>query len=127
MNLLKLIRNQWDRTAAVALVLGGLVALLVGWIAVSGTILTFEQIPYVLSGGMLGVCLIAIGATLWLSADLRDEWSKLDRLEEAVRDVGIREPDVREADVREAETPPATGDAPRSGNDRRPVRVSAES
>ena len=27
-----------------------------------------------------------VGATLWLSADLRDEWRKLDSIEEALRD-----------------------------------------
>jgi hypothetical protein len=80
----KLLRYQWDRTLAIGLVVGGLVAVVVAWILASDTILTFEQIPYLMSGGLTGVCLVAIGATLWLSADLRDEWRKLDRLEEAV-------------------------------------------
>ena len=39
------------------------------------------QIPYILSGGVLGIILVGIGATGWLSADLRDEWRKLDDLE----------------------------------------------
>jgi len=80
----KLLRYQWDRTVAVGLVVGGLVAVVVAWVLASNTILTFEQIPYLMSGGLIGVCLVAVGATLWLSADLRDEWRKLDRLEEAV-------------------------------------------
>jgi hypothetical protein len=84
MNLIKLCRNQWDRTLAIALVVGGFVALLVGWLAVSDTIFTFEQIPYVISGGLLGVCLIALGCASWVSADLRDDWRKMDRLEAAV-------------------------------------------
>lgn len=84
MNLVKLCRNQWDRTLAIALVVGGFAALLVGWLAVSGTIFTFEQIPYVISGGLLGVCLIALGCASWVSADLRDDWRKMDRLEAAV-------------------------------------------
>ncbi|HMC79090.1 MAG TPA: hypothetical protein VKO35_00895, partial [Acidimicrobiia bacterium] len=29
-----------------------------------------------------GLFLLGVGATLWHSADLRDEWRKLDRLEE---------------------------------------------
>lgn len=122
MNLHNLLRNQWDRAAAAALVVGGLVALLVGWIAVTDTILTFEQIPYLMSGGLLGVCLVVLGATLWLSADLRDEWRKLDRLEEAVREAA-----VGETDVREATTPASAGEDAGAPDGRRRLRVSAES
>lgn len=85
-NVVKLLTGQWDRAAAVALVLAGLVAVVIGWVAVSDTILTFEQIPYLMSGGLVGVCLVVLGSTLWVSADLRDEWRKLDRLEETLRD-----------------------------------------
>src|SRR5918998_5170084 len=84
MNLIKLCRNQWDRTLAIFLVVGGFVALLVGWLAVSDTIFAFEQIPYMISGGLLGVSLIALGCASWVSADLRDDWRKMDRLEAAV-------------------------------------------
>lgn len=97
MNLIKLCRNQWDRTLAIVLVVGGFVALVVGWLAVSDTIFTFEQIPYVISGGLLGVCLIALGCASWVSADLRDDWRKMDRLEaavEALRSVEIERPAI---------------------------------
>jgi hypothetical protein len=108
--LAKLLRYQWDRTVAVGLVLGGLVAVVVAWVLASGTILTFEQIPYLMSGGLIGVCLVAVGATLWLSADLRDEWRKLDRLEEAVLGTGRHEIDATEL----AQPPPAgAADQPR--------------
>ena len=30
--------------------------------------------------------LLGVGAMLWLSADLRDEWRKLDRIEQAIRE-----------------------------------------
>jgi hypothetical protein len=112
--LLKLLRYQWDRAVAVGLVVGGLVAVVVAWILASGTILTFEQIPYLMSGGLIGVCLVAVGATLWLSADLRDEWRKLDRLEQAVLGDG------REVDATDAATAPAR---PSAG---RPVHAAAE-
>jgi len=121
MKLLKLVRNQWDRTAAIALAAGGLVALIVGWVAVRHTIFTFEQIPYVMSGGLLGVCLVALGATLWLSADLRDEWRKLDRLEEAVRDGRLSAGEPREIAL---PADPGESDAPASA---RRLRVSADS
>jgi hypothetical protein len=82
-NFARLVRTQWDRAGAAALVAAGLIALLLGWIGMSGTVLTFQQLPYLLSGGLLGFSLITVGAALWLSADVRDEWRKIDRLEAA--------------------------------------------
>jgi len=77
MDFLTLVRNQWDRVAAwVAIVLGALL-LLLGWLGVSDALLPTEQVPYIVSGGLGGICLIGIGVMLWLSADLRDEWSEL--------------------------------------------------
>ncbi len=81
MDLRSWLRAQWDRVAAIGLSLAGLVALVLGWYGVSGEKLPAGQIPYVVSGGLAGVVLIGLGATAWLSADLRDEWRKLDRLE----------------------------------------------
>jgi hypothetical protein len=101
----KLLRYQWDRSVAVALVIGGLVAVVVAWVLASDTILTFEQIPYLMSGGLIGVCLVAVGSTLWLSADLRDEWRKLDRLEEAVLGAGQAEIDATDLAGQSASDP----------------------
>jgi hypothetical protein len=83
--------RQWDRVASwVAVALGALL-LLIGWIGVSGTSYVFEQVPYVVSGGIGGLFLLGLGAVLWLSADLRDEWRKLDSLEEALREAAAPE------------------------------------
>ena len=84
MDLVKWLRLQWDRVAAWAAVALGLLVLLLGWIGVSGTEFPSEQIPYIVSGGLLGVFLLGLGAVLWLSADLRDEWRKLDRIEQVL-------------------------------------------
>ena len=84
MDLVNLIRNLWDRVAAGVLVTLGALVLLLGWLGVSSTEFPAEQIPYVVSGGLAGLLLAGVGATLWLSADLRDEWRKLDRLEQAL-------------------------------------------
>lgn len=88
MSFLRWCRNQWERTTAVALVAIGLVVLLLGWIGVSGVSRPEEQIPYLVSGGILGLFLLAVGSTLWLSADLHDEWSKLDAMEETLASTG---------------------------------------
>lgn len=74
------IRAQWDRVAAVLAVLGGLLALVLGWFGASGALLPAAQIPYVLSGGLVGIFLCGVGAALWLSADLRDEWRELHKI-----------------------------------------------
>lgn len=79
---MKLLRAQWDRCAAIAAVLVGLVSLLIGWIGVSGTAYIAEQMSFVASGGLFGVFALGVGAALWLSADLRDEWRKLDSVEQ---------------------------------------------
>jgi hypothetical protein len=80
--LLTILRAQWDRVAATVAVILGALALLNGWVGVSGTAFAAEQIPYVVSGGLVGIFLLGLAAVLWLSADLRDEWRKLADLED---------------------------------------------
>jgi hypothetical protein len=92
MKILQLLRNQWDRAAAVALLAGGGLALLLGWLGVSSTVFTFRQIPFLISGGLVGVCLIVVAAAVWVSADLRDEWRKLDELQDTLREIDLRVP-----------------------------------
>ena len=84
MGLVSFLRAQWDRTMGVLSMAAGGVAILVGWVGVSGAVYPAEQLPYLISGGLGGLFLLGVGGTLWLSADLRDEWRHLDRLETAV-------------------------------------------
>lgn len=85
MDLTRWLQLQWDRVAAWVLAVVGVIVLIVGWIGVSGTGYAAKQMPYIISGGVGGIMLLGIGATLWLSADLRDEWRKLDDLSERVQ------------------------------------------
>jgi hypothetical protein len=75
------VKDQWDRVGAWVCVIAGAVALLLGYLGVSGTPYIAEQIPYIVSGGLLGLFLLGLGAMLWLSADLRDEWRKIDAVD----------------------------------------------
>lgn len=84
MEFLKWCRHEWERAAAIAAVAGGFVAFVLGWLGQRDKALVVEQIPYVVSGALFGLLLIVIGTTMWLSADLHDEWIKLDRFEESV-------------------------------------------
>lgn len=107
-NLAGLIRTQWDRAGALALVVVGLLAILFGWIGMSGAVLTYEQLPYILSGGLFGLSMIMVGTGLWLSADIRDEWRRIDRLEDTLADrdavSGDRDVRIPEANEPEEET-----------------------
>lgn len=90
MELNNLLKSQWDRAAAIVSSAVGAIFLLLGWIGVSGSAFLAEQAPYILSGGVGGIFFLGLGATLWISADLRDEWRKLDRIEEALKDGTLR-------------------------------------
>ncbi len=81
------LRVQWDRAGAVGAALIGLAALGLGWLGVSGTPHIAEQLPYFISGGLLALFFLGLAVTLWLSADLRDEWRELRALR-----LGLAEP-----------------------------------
>lgn len=81
MGFMSWLRLQWDRVGAWVCIVAGAVVLLIGYIGVSGTPYTSEQLPYIVSGGLTGIFLLGVGGMLWLSADLRDEWRKLDDLD----------------------------------------------
>ena len=83
-------RLQWDRALAVLAMIAGVVIIAVGWIGVSGTPFIAKQVPFVVSGGIGGLAMLVIGGTLWLSADMNDEWRVLDQLE---RDAAAAEHD----------------------------------
>lgn len=68
-----------DRAQLIAgsvLVCLGVSLVLLGWDGASGTPLVFEQIPYMISGGLLGLGLIVLGGLVyfayWLSLLVRD-------------------------------------------------------
>ncbi|MGW6400711.1 hypothetical protein [Streptomyces sp. NPDC055134] len=88
MDIVTRIRSQWDRLTAAVTALAGAATLVVGWRGVSGTPYPAEQLPYVVSAGLGSLFLLGISTALWLSADLRDEWRKLDRIEQALRIAG---------------------------------------
>ncbi|WP_183407894.1 hypothetical protein [Nocardioides marmoriginsengisoli] len=82
MDLMNFARTYWDRIAAVLCMIAGAVLLVLGWQGVSDTAYPAAQIPYVVSDGLGGLFLLGLAALLWLSADLRDEWTKLDGLDQ---------------------------------------------
>lgn len=114
-DLLSWVREQWDRCTAWVCVAAGVLMLILGWVGVSDTPYTAQQIPYLASNGLGGIFLLGLGAMLWLSADLRDEWRKLDSIEGAIREQGTAVlPELRANAQRPTVTAPAA--APTNGS-----------
>ncbi|HEV3354704.1 MAG TPA: hypothetical protein VG076_17375 [Acidimicrobiales bacterium] len=63
----------------------GVLLVVLGWLGASRTVLVFEQIPYMLSGGLLGVALVFAGGFLYFTY-----WQTLQ-----VRESRARERDLR--------------------------------
>jgi hypothetical protein len=83
-------RWVWESVRPVlgyVLVALGLLALLIGWYGVSGEAIVAKQLPYIASGGLLGVALVVLGGRFMLIQDLRRDSNRLDRLETMVNEL----------------------------------------
>src|SRR3954451_1934526 len=65
----------------------GILLILFGYLGVSREVYVGRQIPYVVSGGLLGVAAVTLGSRLLLIEDLRRDSGRLDPLERAVVDL----------------------------------------
>jgi hypothetical protein len=80
-------RWVWDSVRPVLgwiLVALGLIALFLGWYGVSGEAVVAKQLPYLASGGLLGIALVVLGGRFMMIQDLRRDSGRLDRLETMV-------------------------------------------
>ena len=82
MHLTRWLRAEWDRVAGYASIGTGLVVLLAGISGVRHAKDVVDQLAYLTSGGIGAMFLLGVGATLLLSADLHDDWRKLNRVEQ---------------------------------------------
>jgi hypothetical protein len=97
MNTKTLLHTQRDRVTAIITALAAVVVLILGWYGVSGTAYPTEQLPYIISGGIGSLFLLGVSSALWLSADLNDEWRKLDRIERAILSAGANDGRIEDA------------------------------
>ncbi len=107
--MIPLLKSQWDRAAAILLSVAGVIALVAGYVGVADSAILAEQTRYIVSGGIGGIFLLGLGATLWISADLRDEWRKLDRIEHALADGVLKWADPSDPPADEPAKPAANG------------------
>ena len=85
MNFIAWLRCEWDRVAGFALAGVGGVLVVLGGLAARGAPTTIDSLSYIATAGLIGLFCLGLGVGLFLSADLRDEWHKLDRIEAAIR------------------------------------------
>ena len=111
MDFKRFLRAEWDRVAGYAFVVAGAVALVFGFVGVRTAADVIDEISYLVTGGIGAIFLLGVGATLLLSADLHDDFRKLDRVEQKLdtihRALVERHPDLL-VDVHPAE-PDASG------------------
>jgi hypothetical protein len=86
-------QNAVRVVAAVAFVAGA-VALFLGWHGTAHSSLASEQIPYLVSGAIFGLFALGTAGILWLSADLRADYEKLDEIHRALKDIATGDTDV---------------------------------
>jgi hypothetical protein len=80
------LRAEWDRVTGFALIILGAIVLYAGYDGVGNSAYVAEQLAYVVSGGLGGIFLLAVGATFLIRSDLHDHWRQLDRIETVIRD-----------------------------------------
>lgn len=68
--------DRWMLVVGGTFVALGVLLVVLGWVGASDTIVVAEQIPYVISGGLLGLALVFAGAFVyfayWLTLVVRD-------------------------------------------------------
>jgi hypothetical protein len=94
----KWLRAEWDRAAGVGFLVAGAVSLAVGYAGVARASYVPQALSFIASGGFFGLLLVAVGATLLITAGLHDEWRKLDRIEKAIDRLAQAGPAVDLAD-----------------------------
>lgn len=79
--LLRMVRAEWERTLAWALAVGAAVLLFVGCRHLAASPFAAVEVAHLITGGIGALVLLVASVGLLLSADLRDEADKLDRID----------------------------------------------
>lgn len=79
--LLRMVRAEWERTLAWTLAVGAAVLLFVGYRDLAASPFAAEEVAHLITGGIGALVLLVASIGLLLTADLRDEADKLDRID----------------------------------------------
>lgn len=96
---------DWRQAVGGGLIVLGMLAIVISWFGVSGTLDPGEQMPYISSGGFGGSALIAIGVTLLISFEHSRDRDALAQVLDELDDVRRRLADL----VPTVETKPKVG------------------
>jgi hypothetical protein len=81
----------------------GLLAIGIGWNGAAGQLTILGQVPYVISGGLIGLSLVVLGAAMLVVQNAREDRAmleaKLDRLIESIADATGTQPAGTPGDV----------------------------
>jgi hypothetical protein len=83
----------------------GALMIVVGYVGVARQVLVAKQLPYLVSGGILGIAVVAVGVMFLGTEQIRRDSGRLDRLEGMVHElhlVLLARPDAPLADVQQA-------------------------
>jgi hypothetical protein len=69
------------------LVGAGIILIIIGYLGISREALVAKQLPYLISGGILGIALVGFGAMLIGTEDLKRAQERIDRLELLIEDL----------------------------------------
>jgi hypothetical protein len=70
--------GKFGGKAGLILAAAGLVAIGVGWNGAAGQLTVLAQIPYVLSGGLIGISLVILGAAMLVVQGAREDRARLE-------------------------------------------------
>jgi hypothetical protein len=85
----------------------GVIAIVIGYIGVATNVVVAKQLPYLISGGILGVAVVAVGVMFLGTEEIRRDSGRLDRLERMVVELHT----VLLAQAEETGYAPAPGEA----------------
>lgn len=81
--------ERWLMVAGAILIAIGIPTMLVGWYGAARTPYVFEQVPYLISGGLVGLAFTILGGLLyfayWLTRQVQETRRLSDRTEETMR------------------------------------------
>jgi hypothetical protein len=90
--------RRWDvdrlqLIAGAVLIVGGLAAIIIGWYGAASTGFPFEQTPYLISGGLLGLALVFLGGFVyfayWVARLVRESRDQSQRAAEILDQIAV--------------------------------------
>jgi hypothetical protein len=83
--------ERWLLFVGAALVILGVPVIILGWYGASHTPYVFEQVPYLISGGVLGLALAVVGGLFyfayWITRQIQETRRQADQTREALTEI----------------------------------------